>query len=72
MNTLSLPQLKGHKLLTHSEHDHDVTAQSAKSYEDLMRENALLRANIRQANASIERMLGEVDVMVAKMKGAVR
>ena len=57
---------------TPAEHDHDVTAQSAKSYEDLMRENALLRANIRQANASIERMLGEVDVMVAKLKGAAR
>lgn len=51
------------------EHNPNVLAQNAASYEDLMRENAKLRAAIRHANASIERMLGEIDVMVAKLKG---
>ena len=59
-------------IATPAEHDHEVAAQSAASYEDLMRENAKLRAAIRQANGSIERMLGEIDVMVAKLKGVAK
>lgn len=54
------------------EHNPDVPAQSPKSYEDLMRMNAQLRAAIREANHKIERMLAEIDVMVAKLQGVAK
>lgn len=58
--------------LVPDEHNPAVPAQSAKSYEDLMRDNMQLRAAIRAANSKIERMLAEIDVMVAKLQGVAK
>ena len=52
------------------EHDPAVPAQSAKSYEDLMRENMKLRANIRDAESRITRMLTELDITIARLTKA--
>lgn len=52
------------------EHNPAVTAQSAKSYEDLMRENMKLRANIRDAESRITRMLTELDITIARLMKA--
>ena len=63
-------------IATPAEHDPAVTAQSPKSYEDLMRENARLRVTCRQAEAAMQRIVAELDLMVAKCntlaKGAGR
>ncbi len=61
-----------HTHIVPDEHNPAVTAQSAKSYEDLMRENAKLRAGIREAKTKIDRMLAEIDVMVAKLQGVAK
>lgn len=52
------------------EHDPAVPAQSAKSYEDLMRENMKLRANIRDAESRITRMLAELAITISRLTKA--
>lgn len=61
-----------HLHLVPDEHNPAVIAQSLKSYEDLMRDNMQLRAAIRSANSKIERMLAEIDLMVAKLQGVAK
>lgn len=59
-----------HIHLVPDEHNPAVPAQSAKSYEDLMRENMKLRASIREAESRIMRMLNELDATIAKLTAA--
>lgn len=71
-HAIGTPTFDARPHLLPDEHNPAVIAQSLKSYEDLMRMNSQLRAAIRQANHKIERMLAEIDIMVAKLQGVAK
>lgn len=59
-----------HADLIPDEHNPAVAVQSARSYEDLMRENAKLRAGIREVESRITRMLAELEITIARLTKA--